>query len=158
MIILFSKLTKELSANEINEIINLKDEHWKYGGKNQKKFFKKNLKNNDIHNLLYVKKKLIGYTALRHSNYKNQKNIIIKYLHLDTIIIKKDFRKKRYSILLMFFNNFIIKKNNKTSILFCNSNLINFYKKFNWKILKKFFILNIKSKPKKLTMVYNLIN
>jgi hypothetical protein len=158
MINLFSKLTKDLSRNEINEIINLKDEHWSYGGKNQKKYFKKNLNNNDIHNLLYFKKKLIGYTALRHSNYKNIKNKTIKYLHFDTIVIKKRFRKKHYSVLLMFYNNFIIKKNNKISILFCNSNLINFYKKFNWKILRKFFILKLKPKSKKLTMVYNLIN
>jgi len=37
----------------------------------------------------------------------------------------------------MNFDNKIIRLNNKISFLICKKNMINFYKKFNWKILEK---------------------
>jgi len=37
----------------------------------------------------------------------------------------------------MELNNNIIKKNKKAGILFCQANLVNFYKKFSWKIIRK---------------------
>lgn len=155
MINLLSKMTSQLSKKEIDEIIRLKNTHWNYGRNSQKIFFKKKIKNKDMHNLLYLNKKLIGYTALRYSNYKNLKNKKINYLHFDTMIINKKFQKKNYSVLLMIFNNFIIRKKNKTSILLCNYSLISFYKKFNWKLLNKKILLSFKLTSDKYIMTYN---
>ena len=54
---LYSKRTNKLSKIQINEICKLKNSHWKYGLKSQKKFFLKNVGLNDIHNLVFLKKK-----------------------------------------------------------------------------------------------------
>ena len=65
MLKLISKLTKELSNDDIQKICKLKDSQWKFGKKSQLIWFKKNVKSFDIHNCFYIKKYLIGYTSLK---------------------------------------------------------------------------------------------
>ena len=78
------------------------------------------------------------------------------YFLFDTLIIEKKLRGRNFSTKIMNFNNKIITKNNKISILFCNNNLINFYKKYNWKRLyKNKFILEDKELKKKNCLTYN---
>ena len=154
MISFFSQITRNLSKKNIKEIINLKETHWSHGIKSQKEFFKKNLKPNDLHNLLYFKKKLIGYTCLRKLIYKNKNVKIIKYLHFDTIIIKKKYREKKYSNILMLLNNCTIKASKKPSLLFCQKNMVKFYKIFKWKIFKEKINLNLQKHSKKEIMIY----
>ena len=75
------------------------------------------------------------------------------YLLFDTMIINKKFRDKGFSKVLMSYNNYIIKKNKLSSILICEKKLVNFYKKFAWKLC------NFKSKNTlKFTMSYNYEN
>ena len=130
---LFSVSTYELKNNQIKEICVLKNQQWKFGIKSQIKWFKKNIKKNDIHNLFYLKSKLIGYTVLRKGTYKiKKKNSKKTYLYFDTLIIDKKYRKKKLSNILMSFNNTIIKQTGLFSFLICKKKLINFYKKNNW--------------------------
>ena len=75
-----SKKTFQLNNKEISQICYLKNKHWKYGLKSNLYWFKKYVKKNDIHNLLFVQDKLIGYTFLRiRTFYTNniKKNICI---------------------------------------------------------------------------------
>jgi len=127
-----SKSTKELSAIDIQEICNLKNTQWKFGIKSQINWFKKNIKSNDLHNCLYKQSHLVGYTSLsrRKLEISNKKKW---YLLFDTLIIKKNLRKKKLSSSLMIFNNNIIKENKKVSFLICKNKLVNYYKKFLWK-------------------------
>ena len=60
--------THKLSKKQKLEILKLKDIHWKHGLTSQLLHFTKNYKKNDLNNLLYYKKKLIGYTGLRKMN------------------------------------------------------------------------------------------
>ena len=60
----------KLKKKQIKEICLLKDEEWKFGMKSQLNWFNKNIKKNDIHNLFYLKAKLIGYTLLRKRSFK----------------------------------------------------------------------------------------
>ena len=146
--------TTKLKKNIINEIISLKNNHWKYNIKLQKKFFLENVKKKDLHIMLLINKKIIGYVCLRRAKCfikKNKKN----YLHFDTFIIEKKFRKKNYAQLLMRFTNKVIETLNTFSILYCNQNLIKFYKKFKWKITKISFQNSIKKHKKKTTMIFN---
>lgn len=131
---LFSKQTQKLKKNEIKKIIILKNSFWKFNIKSQKEWFKKNVKKNDLHNLLFFNDKLIGYTLLRLRKVKKTK---IFYFLLDTMIVKKEFRKKSYGKLLMEFNNHLISLNNKIGFLICRKRETNFYKKFQWKNLSK---------------------
>ena len=134
--LLISKKTKQLKKEQINNICKLKNSYWKYGFKSNLEWFKKNVKKYDIHNLIYHKSKLIGYTLLRIRTFYLGK-FKKKYFYFDTLIIDKKFRSKGISYFLMKLNNQIIKKNDKISFLICKNKLIGFYKKFGWKVMSK---------------------
>lgn len=140
---LSSIVTKKLSKQEIKKICSLKNKVWRFGIKSQLKWFKDNVKKNDYHNLFYVKSKLIGYTLLRKRTCLiGNLNKKVKYILFDTMVIDKNYRKKKLSNLLMSFNNKVIKKLGLFSFLVCKDELVNFYLKNKWKILdkEKFFI------------------
>ena len=63
--IIISVKSSNLSSKQVISICKLKDQYWKFGLRSQKLWFKTNIKNYDIHNLVYLKSKLIGYTLLR---------------------------------------------------------------------------------------------
>ena len=136
MLKLISKSTKKLSNDDIQRICRLKDSQWKFGIKSQLNWFKKNVKSFDIHNCFYIKNYLIGYTSLKKRKLEisgKKKN----YLLFDTLVIKKNLRKRKLSYLMMLFNNKVIKINKKISFLMCKNELVSFYEKFFWKKFKK---------------------
>lgn len=132
MLNFYSKFTKSLKSTEIKKILYLKNTFWKFNYKSQLKFFKENIYNNDIHNMVYMNKKLIGYTLLRKRKFKQN-----KYLLFDTLIVHKNYRNKKIGSKLMKLNMRVIKKNNLKTILICKKNLVNFYLNFNWKLNNK---------------------
>ena len=136
-----SIVSDKLTNKEIKEICLLKDKQWKFGIKSQLKWFKNNIKKYDLHNLFYIKSKLVGYTLLkkRTCEIKNLSKKT-KYLLFDTLVIDKKYRGIKLSNLLMNFNNTIIKQSNYFSFLICNNELVNFYKKNGWKKLNNKFI------------------
>ena len=140
MLKLISCTTGKLSKKQKFEIVKLKNSHWKYGIKKQLLHYKENFKKKDINNLLYYQEKLIGFTALRYCK-KRINNSNLKYLLFDTLIIHKSFQGKKFSTLLMIFNNTIIQKKKIISFLACEDKVLSFYKKYGWKIYqkKKFF-------------------
>ena len=128
-----SVISNKLTNNEIKQICLLKDKQWKSGLKSQLKWFKNNIKKFDLHNLFYIKSKLVGYTLLRKRTCKIEnfkKNI--QYLLFDTLVIDKEYRCMKLSDLLMSFNNTIIKISGFSSFLICSNELVGFYKKNNW--------------------------
>jgi len=134
---LVSLKTSKLNKNKIIQISNLKDSQWRSGINSQIEWFKKNIKKNDIHNLLYLKSKLIGYTLLRRRSFNNNNKLKKRYLLFDTLVIHKDYRNKRLSNLLMIFNNTIIRETRLFSFLICKNELVDFYKKYSWIKLNK---------------------
>ena len=135
---LISLKTVQLSKDKITKICKLKDTNWKFGIKSQLKWFKDNVKKNDIHNLLYFKSKLISYTLLRKRLYNTDHNSKKKnYLLFDTLVTEKNYRKKNFSDLIMSFNNMIIMQTGFFSFLICKNNMVNFYKKKDWVQLNK---------------------
>ena len=66
---LYSKKTYTLSTFEKKKIFKLKKKNYNFKLKDQLKWFDTNIKKNDIHNLLFFKKKLIGYNCLRSINF-----------------------------------------------------------------------------------------
>ena len=134
---LVSIKTSKLNKNKIIQISNLKDSQWRFGINSQIEWFKKNIKKNDIHNLLFLKSKLIGYTLLRRRSFNNNNKLKKRYLLFDTLVIHKDYRNKKLSNLLMIFNNTIIRETRLFSFLICKNDLVGFYKKFDWIKLNK---------------------
>ena len=66
--------TSKLSKKEINQIISLKDSHWKFGRKSQISWFKKRVLANDVHNLMIINGKIIGYTFLGIRSFRKYKS------------------------------------------------------------------------------------
>ena len=62
---LLSIPSTEISKIQIKQICEIKNQQWKFGIKSQIKWYKAHIKKKDIHNLFYIKSKLIGYTLLR---------------------------------------------------------------------------------------------
>ena len=134
---LVSLNTLKLNKDKIIKISKLKDSQWRFGINSQLEWFKNNIKRNDIHNLLYNKSKLIGYTLLRRRSFNNNNLLKKKYILFDTLIIHKDYRNKKLSKLLMIFNNMIIKETGLFSFLICKNDAVGFYKRFDWIKLNK---------------------
>lgn len=151
-----SILTSKLNNKQFNEIIELKESHWKYGKKSQKNWFKYKLKRKDLHILLTKKDSLIGYTSLKERSFCNtHKKKVKKYLNFETLILKKKFRNFPILKKIMRFNNSIIKKNNKFSLLECKKDKVNMYNFFGWKLLDKKKFRLIDKISNKNVMVYN---
>ena len=161
-ITLISKSTKSLSKKEIILICKLKNSFWRWTISKQILWFKNTAHKNDINILLLINKELAGYTLLRRRKaYQNRK--LIKYLYLDSFLVKKKYRGKKLGKKLILFNNKIINRSKKHSFLTCEKKTIPFYREFNWKTLarNKFKIMDHKhrwfSKPSSIRgMTYNL--
>ena len=85
--------------------------------------------------MMFINSELIGYTLLRRRRCLVNK-VLKKYLLFDTLVLDKKYRNKKLSNLIMYFDNEIIKQNKKLSFLICKKDLVDFYKKFNWKLIK----------------------
>ena len=154
MINILSYKTSQLSKKLINNILELKNSHWKKGMVSQKRFFKNNIFKNDFHVLLLFKNKLSGYVLLRKKKYIF-KNKEYNYLHFDTLIIKKNLRNKKLSSFLMSYVNSILDLEKKISFLYCDKNMLSFYKKYGWKKTQnKKFKLSYQNN-KKILLVHN---
>ena len=152
---LSSLKTNLLSKKRIEEICSLKIDGWKFNLHEQKKWFKKNIQKNDLHNCLTLDGNLAGYTCLRKRKYfflNKKKN----YLLFDTIVIKKNYRNLKLGKKLMKYNNKIIKQNKLPSFLLTTKKKLNFYKKFKWKKNNhNFFLVNHILKKNKILMNFN---
>ena len=69
MISLFSQKSIKINIKIKKQIFLLKKSYWNFSLIKQKEWFKKNIKKNDIHNLLFLDNKLIGYTLLRKRSF-----------------------------------------------------------------------------------------
>ena len=136
-----SKKTSEINLREIDQILKLKDSHWKFGYDLQLKWFRKNAQPNDVHNLMLVKKKIEGYTFLPERSLNiyldNKHNENSGYILFTTFIISKKFRNFPYYSKMMRFNSETIIKKKKISFLLCEDMMKNFYKRFGWILLNK---------------------
>lgn len=133
---LISTKTINLKKKQIISICKLKNTYWNWSISNQLKWFKKNVRKNDINNILELNGRLVGYTLLRRRKAIKEKKII-NYYYFDTMIINKKFRKKGYGKILMEYNNKVLKNLKDHAFLTCLKKHISFYKKNNWKILPK---------------------
>tara|TARA_Y100001958_G_scaffold114627_1_gene81763 strand:+ start:59 stop:574 length:516 start_codon:yes stop_codon:yes gene_type:complete len=135
---IIEKLTNNLTKEEINQIIKLKNSHWNFGLKSQIEWFKKriNIKKKDIHIFIKNKKNIIGYVQLGYRKFNIKKNSQ-KYLLFRTLIISKRFRKKFLSKKIMDRVVKIINSKKIICFLTCQKYLVKFYNEYNWKKLKK---------------------
>jgi len=156
-LILKSILTKKLKKDVILSICKLKNTHWKYGVISQLKWFNKYIQDNDIHNLAYIKKKLVGYVLLRNRNFLIKKNKL-NYLYYDTLIVSEKYRKRKIAYKLTNQTAKITKKLKLHSMLLCEKKIEPFYIKNKWEKMstKNFKILDHENSKKLSMMSFNL--
>ncbi len=126
--------TKFLNKKQISSICKLKNEFWPWTHRKQLEWYQKNVKKDDINNMLMVNDKLAGFTLLRKRKfYINNKSLI--FFYFDTFVVGTKFRNKGYGKALLLFNIKIIKKLKKHAFFTCTKKFVPFYSKYNWKLL-----------------------
>ena len=154
---LFNSRTKDLNNALIKQILNLKKSHYKYSLKSQKIWFKKNVNDDDIHLILTVNKRVIGYNLLRKKKCKikfKKNEALSSILIFDTLLLNSRYRNKGLSKKIMIKSNHIINQKKKFSVLVCYKKLIKFYERFNWKKAPKNIVEYTNLKKNKYAMFY----
>ena len=141
MISLIKVKTKNLSIKQINNICKIKMQKWKFNFKSQKKFFLNNYNLEDIHQIVSINDKIVGYNCLKFTKNLN-KTIMI----FDSLIVDKKYKKMGISSIILFssINEIISKK--KQCYLYCDKILQKYYEKFGWMRINKKKISMIKRK------------
>ena len=131
--------TSELNKKQIDQILNLKNIHWKHGYESQLTWFKKNALLDDSHNLMLINNEIIGYTFLANRSLKifhlNKINKKVSYTLFATLILSEKYRNFFYVSKFMKFNSKIIYKKNNPSFLLCHEHNLKLYKFFGWSSL-----------------------
>ena len=131
--------TSELNNKQIDQILNLKNIHWKHGYESQLTWFKKNALLSDSHNLMLINNEIIGYTFLANRSLKifhlNKINKKVSYTLFATLILSEKYRNFFYVSKFMKFNSKIIYKKNNPSFLLCHEHNLKLYKFFGWSSL-----------------------
>lgn len=141
----------QINKEELEKIVDLKKIHWNYTIKEHLNWIKLNVKDNDIHVLMFEKEELKSYLNL--INIEVRIDYKTKLFFGIGNVCSKEKEKGYGSLLLKEVNNYLVKEN-KTGILLCKDSLVLFYLKNDWKLLDKplvkadFNLLN--------TMVFNM--
>ena len=125
---------QDITEIDIKEIVNLKSKQWKFSLDRQLQWIKKNIKNSDLHVILYLKNKSVAYLNLINIDLVVN-DIPKKGLGVGNVCaIEKG---KGYGFELMKEVNKTISDLNKIGILFCKTPLLKYYNSLNWKVLKQ---------------------
>lgn len=136
------KQTSELDEQDLNSLIDLKQQYWNYSTVEQKKWFEENIKADDYHVLIYQGKILIAY--LNAVNVEvNIDQHKYRMIGIGNVCVDKENAHVGVGSILMAYVNAFIKQSSSCGILLCNEKLIPFYESSNWKIIC----------PKKLTII-----
>ena len=133
----------DINENLIYKISKLKMQHWSYPVEEQINWLKKNIKDEDVHLLLYIENELIGYLLISEINVKSE-TCIKKYLGIGNVCVSITNRKSHSGYLLMQLANYYYKIQKKSGILLCDDSIVNFYLKCNWLLFNGRKIVNNK--------------
>ena len=132
-IMIFAKFIKHKNINEelLNQISLIKDSCWNYGRREQRDWINRNIKPNDIHVLLFSEKKHVAYLNLVELRIEYSIKSLPAFGIGNVCALKKGsgFGKNILEILTKFS-----RENNIPLILYCKESLVDFYKKFDFKL------------------------
>jgi hypothetical protein len=145
-------LHSEINSDILNEIVSIKSVPWKYSYEDQLEWINNNLKNIDLHLLLLMRNKSVAYLNLIAIDLIID-NVSYKALGVGNVCaIQKG---KGYGKVLMKLTNKFIADNKKIGLLFCKSELANFYLMNNWKLVDKDKIILPFDDSNIISMLYN---
>lgn len=124
----------EISSNKLKEVCELKSVAWPHSIESQLNWIKSNISDNDIHVILSDENESLAYL-----NLINIKCVVDGELVNGFGIGNVCSRVQGLgygSILMKRINSFLV-ENKMLGILFCKTNLIEFYNKFDWQLVNK---------------------
>lgn len=125
----------DLNFESEKDIIAIKQEHWNYSNASQKEWLRSNLKDDDMHLLLYVDGQLSAYLNLVNvAVCIDEKKI--DALGIGNVCATKCKIGKGYGRKIVQRANDIIKEKNKIGILLCKESLEGFYSRLGWKKIR----------------------
>lgn len=119
-----------LTEDVLIDIIHVKSIAWNYNYEEHQKWMELNLKENDIHFLLYSEEKLMAYLNLIPIEIKTDEIVNFGYGIGNVCSIEKG---KGWGVKLMMHVNEYLRNENKIGLLFCKETLVKFYLKNCWK-------------------------
>lgn len=127
-------LQSQLTKIYLDEIINLKNIYWHHSYNGHEKWIKNNIRDEDLHMLMFENNVLVGYLNLIKINVSID-NSVSSFLGIGNVCSKE--KGKGYGKqLLMGVNNYL-EFNNLQGMLLCKNELTDFYKKSNWLLISK---------------------
>jgi len=140
---------KYITQIKLNEIVEIKLVFGDFTLKEQLQWITNNLQKDDRHLLVYKNNILVGYAILIAENLQIN-NINHKILGIGNVCTSR--KGQKFGTLLMKEINLYLKNNHKIGLLFCKSNMLEFYSKYNWEIVNPDYSKSTK------WMIYNINN
>lgn len=121
----------ELDEKMLKEIIRLKQQHWGFFYKSQKKWIENTFEPEALHLLLRIDENFVAYLSIRDIRVlADEKKMTAK--GLGNVCVDKRFRKLGLGRKLVEQASELIFDNQDIGILLCHSHLISFYEKCGW--------------------------
>jgi predicted GNAT family N-acyltransferase len=134
---------KELSKENLAEIINLKNQHWNYSVEQHKDWIQSNIDDDDYHLLLYNdENNLTAYLNMISILIINESEKYTRGLGIGNVCVDKTKKKKGLGLFLMQIANYFINNSEFQGLLLCKESLVPFYKKAGWIVFEKEFSIN----------------
>jgi hypothetical protein len=153
-----TKITKHrfLTDDDILAICGIKSIAWpQHSLESQKEWLISNIHPNDVHFMLFNDGTLIGYTSLVNVDVTIDLDILGVYGIGNVCSAQKG---KGYGGLLLNKINHYLVESNTIGLLFCKNNLVDFYAKYNWKLIHNPLIDNFPIPTLSFNMMSNNIN
>lgn len=125
---------KDLSQKNLDEIINIKSLAWPYSYQKQLEWINSNLKDTDIHVLLYLDKSLVAYLNLIEIEFTID-GILKNGYGIGNVCAKE--KGKGFGKEIIMQTNTYLSQLDTICLLFCKDRLVNFYLQNNWTVIDK---------------------
>lgn len=133
---------KNLDVIKRKEIIELKQNYWKYSFDSQIKWMRENLSDNDKHILSYKDDCLVAYLDLVDIKLRCDNNTF-EALGMGNVCVHPNVSHKGYGVDIVKYANSIILENSKVGVLLCHDELVEFYKKCGWIQIPRYIEITI---------------
>lgn len=126
----------KIKEEQLKQICQIKKAFGNYTLESQLNWIDNNIKVNDIHFLIYNDNKLVAYANLIEEILLiNNKKINI--LGIGNVCVDEK-GKEKGKLLILKINEYLIEQH-RIGLLFCKASLVEFYKKYDWKLIKPNF-------------------
>jgi uncharacterized protein (UPF0276 family) len=122
----------QINQQELEKIVDLKKRHWNYTSEEHLSWIALNIKEEDIHVLMFEKEKLVAYLNLINTEVLID-DTLQPFIGIGNVCSSE--KGKGYGgLLIKEVDQYLIDRN-QTGILLCKDSLVGFYLKNGWKLL-----------------------